>query len=55
MCANMKILIYWKQWVVQADFNPFIMKSILKCCQDSWDQQIDNKLHEIHFLCGKNP
>ena len=23
--------------------------------QDSWDQQIHNKLHEIHSLVGKTP
>jgi hypothetical protein len=37
------------------DFKPFIMKYILKCWQDSWDQQIHNKLHEIHSLVGKTP
>jgi hypothetical protein len=35
------------------DFNPFIMKYILIRWQDSWDQQIHNKLHEIHSLVGK--
>ena len=29
------------------------MKYILKRWQDSWDQQIHNKLHEIHSLIGK--
>jgi hypothetical protein len=37
------------------DFKPFIMKFILKRWQDSWDQQIHNKLHEIHSLVGKTP
>jgi hypothetical protein len=37
------------------DFNPFIMKYILIRWQDSWDQQIHNKLHEIHSPVGKNP
>ena len=37
------------------DFKPFNMKYILKCWQDSWDQQIYNKLHEIHSLVGKAP
>jgi hypothetical protein len=36
-------------------FKPFIMKYILKHWQDSWDQQIHNKLHEIHSLVGKTP
>jgi hypothetical protein len=31
------------------------MKYILKHWQDSWDQQIHNKLHEIHSLVGKTP
>ena len=31
------------------------MKYILKRWQDSWDQQIHNKLHEIHSLDGKTP
>ena len=35
-----------------AGFKPLIMKYILKCWKDSWDQQIDNKLHEIHSLVG---
>ena len=30
-----------------------IMTYILKRWQDSWDQQIYNKLHEIHSLVGK--
>ena len=25
----------------------------LKCCQDSWDQHIHEKLHEMHNLVGK--
>jgi hypothetical protein len=29
------------------------MKYILKRWQDSWHQQIQNKLHEIHSLDGK--
>ena len=32
---------------------PFIMKYNLKRCQDSWDQQIHSKLHEMHYLVGK--
>ena len=35
------------------DFKPCIMKYILKRWQDSWDQQIHNKLHEIHSIVGK--
>ena len=31
------------------------MKYILKRWQDRWDQQIYNKLHEIHSLVGKTP
>jgi hypothetical protein len=31
------------------------MQFILKRWQDSWDQQIYNKLHEIHSLVGKTP
>jgi hypothetical protein len=27
----------------------------LRRCQDRWDQQIHNKLHEIHSLVCKNP
>jgi len=37
------------------DFKPFIMKHIFRRWQDSWDQQIYNKLHEIHFLGGRTP
>ena len=37
------------------DIKPFIVKYILKCWQDSWDQQIHNKLHEMHSLVGKTP
>ena len=37
------------------DFKPFIVKYILKRWQDSWEQQIDNKLHEMHSLVGKTP
>ena len=36
-----------------SDLKPFIMKYILKCWQDSWDQQIHSKLHEIHSLVDK--
>jgi hypothetical protein len=36
-------------------FKAFIMKYILKRWQVSWDQQIHNKLHEIHSLVGKIP
>jgi hypothetical protein len=31
------------------------MKYILKRWQDSWDQQIYKKMHEIHSLVGKTP
>jgi hypothetical protein len=37
------------------DIKPFIVKYILKRRQDSWDQQMHNKLHEMHSLVGKNP
>jgi hypothetical protein len=37
------------------DFKPFIMKYILKPWQNSWVQQIHNKLHKIHSLVGKTP
>ena len=37
------------------NFKPLIMTYILKRWQDSWDQQIYNKLHEIHSLVGKTP
>jgi hypothetical protein len=37
------------------DIKPFIVKYILKRWQDSWDQQIHSKLHEIHSLVGKTP
>ena len=37
------------------DFKPFIVKYILKRWQDSRDQQIHSKLHEIHSLDGKTP
>jgi hypothetical protein len=36
-------------------FKPLIMEYILKRWQCSWDQQIYNKLHEIHSLVGKTP
>jgi hypothetical protein len=36
-------------------FRPLIMEYILKHWQGSWDQQIYNKLHEIHSLVGKTP
>ena len=32
-----------------------IAKYILKRWQDSWDQQIHNKLQEMHSLVGKTP
>ena len=38
-----------------ADFKPLIMKYILKRWQDSCDQHIYNKLHEMHSLVGKTP
>ena len=38
-----------------SDFKPCIVKYILKRWQNSWDQQIHNKLHEIHSLVGKTP
>jgi hypothetical protein len=31
------------------------MKYILKRWQDSWNQQIHDKLHEIHSIVGKTP
>jgi hypothetical protein len=37
------------------DCKPFIVKYILKRWQDSRDQQIHSKLHEIHSLDGKTP
>jgi hypothetical protein len=37
------------------DFKPLIMKYILQRWQGSWDQQIYNKLHEIHSLVDKTP
>jgi mRNA-degrading endonuclease RelE of RelBE toxin-antitoxin system len=38
------------------DLKPFIVNYILKRWQDSWDQQIHNKLQEIHYsLVGKTP
>jgi hypothetical protein len=37
------------------DFKPLIMTYILKRWQDCWDQQIYNKLHEMHSLVGKTP
>jgi hypothetical protein len=40
--------------IPHTDFKPFIVKYILKRWQDSWDQQIHNKLHEIHPLIGRN-
>ena len=36
-----------------AYFKHFIMKYILKRWQDSWNQQIHNRLHEIHSLVSK--
>ena len=35
------------------DLEPFIMKYMLNRWQDSWSQQIDNKLHKKHSLVGK--
>ena len=35
------------------DIKPLIVKYILKRRQDSWDQQIHNKLHEMHSPVGK--
>jgi kelch-like protein 2/3 len=38
------------------DLKPFIVNYILKRWEDSWDQQIHNKLQEIHYsLVGKTP
>jgi hypothetical protein len=37
------------------DFKPFIMKYILKRRQDSRDQQIHNRLHEMHSIVGNTP
>jgi hypothetical protein len=37
------------------DIKPFIVKYILKRWQDSWDQQIHNKLREMQSLVGKTP
>ena len=37
------------------DIKPCIVKYILKRWQDSWDQQIHNKLHEMHSLVSKSP
>jgi hypothetical protein len=37
------------------DIKPFIVKYISKRWQDSWDQQIHSKLHEMHSLVGKTP
>ena len=34
--------------VPYTDFKPFITRYILKRWEDSWDQQIYYKLHEIH-------
>jgi len=39
--------------ILYIDFKSFLMKYILKRWQDSWDQQIYNKLHEMHSLVGK--
>ena len=41
--------------ILYSDIKPFIVKYILKRWQDSWDQQIHNKLHEMHSLVGKAP
>jgi hypothetical protein len=32
------------------DFKPFVMKYILRCWQDSWIQQFNNKLHQYCSL-----
>jgi hypothetical protein len=37
------------------DLKPFIMKHIVKRWQDNRDQQIHNKLHDIHSLFGGTP
>jgi hypothetical protein len=41
--------------IPHTDFKPFIVKYILKRWEDSWDQQIHNKLHEIHSLVDMTP
>ena len=41
--------------ILYADFKPFILINILKRWQDSWDQKIYNKLHEVHPIVGRNP
>ena len=41
--------------IAHTDFKPFIVKYILERWQDSWDQQIHNKLHKMHSLVGKTP
>ena len=40
-------------FISYADCKTFILKYILKRWQNSWEQQIYSKLHEIHFLAGK--
>ena len=42
-------------YIPYRDFIPFIIKYISKLWQDSRDQQIHNKLHDIHYLVGKTP
>ena len=42
-------------YISHTDLKPFIVKYILKRWQDSWDQHIHNKLHEIHSLVGTTP
>ena len=42
-------------YIPYTDLKPFIVKYILKRWQDSWNQQIHNKLHEIYSLFGKSP
>ena len=42
-------------YIPYTDIKAFIVKYILKRWQDSWDQQIHNKLHEMHSLVGKTP
>ena len=41
--------------ITYTDLKPFIMKYIGKRWQDSRDQQIHNKLHDIHSLVGRTP
>ena len=41
--------------ILYSDIKPCIVKYILRRWQDSWGQQIQNKLHEMHSLVGKTP